>query len=163
MHQHLPKGDLFPLVLGTAASMRKNWALHSKWMEKCFWKMTQHHWDPAPLWSSNHSIETRVSPTTTTTPVHSSQMNQLKDRKTRMMTWHNDMWRWIGGWWWRWWCWGRGHVMASRHPVAPIGSDASNQWCLTEKSAVNNWCNSPENQFWFHSVQQGVICYVRLL
>lgn len=55
-----------------------------------------------------------------------------------------------------------GRVMASHHPFTLIGNDATNQWCLTEKSAVNNWCNSPENHFWLHSVQRRVICYVRL-
>lgn len=47
------------------------------------------------------------------------------------------------------------------HPFAPIGNDATRRWRQHGKVAsVNNWCNIPQNHFWFHPAQPLVIHYM---
>ena len=57
--------------------------------------------------------------------------------------------------------WGRGAWNLSRFvwrtccgkpsSIHTIGNDATKPMVPDGKSAVNNWCNSPENHFWFNS------------
>lgn len=47
------------------------------------------------------------------------------------------------------------------HPFALIGNDATRRWRHHGKVAsVNNWCNIPQNHFWFHPAQPLVIRYM---
>lgn len=107
MLQQLPKNVptlrrilVTPVWGHVCPSLSNYWALTSKWMENFFWKMTQHFRDPAPGWSSNHSVEARawklrISLWMPPPPYihHTFKMNQWNSHKTRMRWWHDRITR----------------------------------------------------------------------